>query len=829
MTSPAPPSYTSVSLTLRPSRVVIVIDGGEYWSYWARRALYRASRIWGGGDFVVVPHENGQVDPTLLRGCQAYDPDFVVTYHPTVEDIEHFRSGSIPINGQDGTPLEGDERARFLDQIRTEEVRSPADETAREEIASVCSVYRARGDESITSIGEEGSGHFTDIGDIPDTWSGSVLACPARWGGLAGAATALHLGVAQPPERDAVEPELDPSTRHRLTGRLLDLNHATPPQVLIWHPGAALSVDPQTLITARERTTAHLAAISGGGFGNGTGLLVLGDTANDFALACLWQRTFGTAYWLPSVLGIDEAKLPDLLGGALTDVRLTLDRSSTSLVITSISRSDDDLAAARERIDEARPQFALWGPEDVHRSGQEEPEPPFEPMSTPPLVIVPGAELSWRQPASTSLAVDDHWEISTPVPVTVDATGTTTMSAPLPPPTLAGSPLSVVTKLNWHVDVRWSEGRAVRRRGTAGHELLVDPTWFPATLARSSRHGTSYQAGRFDFVAAGIRPENRLTRPRLRDLSLEAWIAAACRQYDMTAKASDAGLRAGLLAAMLGGRKEYADFFGGALLPALRAMRPEGDGSRGAYPDGDGVKIASGEGVLGFVGICRCVPTLTSTEVRLRLDVALRAGVLRRGLVLGCATCGRVQFQTVDRLGQLWTCLRCDAHNDLNQPAWRHPDDEPGWYYDLHPAGRELLAQHGDTVALLSAHLRGRAVGGIFDDVEEVEVASAGKPEAELDLVAYHDDLLTVAECKSSTASLTKRQLGIEVAKKCMAAAMLRADQILFATEDPEWSESQQGWIQDAVNRFRRWSPAGRPKIIIVAGLGTDSVQEQDL
>lgn len=450
-------------------------------------------------------------------------------------------------------------------------------------------------------------------------------------------------------------------------------------------------------------------------------------------------------------------------------------------------------------------------------------------MATPPLVIVPGSELSWRQPASTSLAVDPRWEISTPVPVTVDATGTRIMAAPLPSPTLAGSPLSVVTELNWHVDVRWSEGRAVRRRGTAGHELLADPGPFPATLARSSRHGTSYQAGRFDFVAAGIRPENRLARPALRDLSLEAWIAAACRQSDMTATPSDAGLRAGLLATMLGGRKEYADFFGGALLPALRAMRPKGDGSRGAYPDGDGVKIASGEGVLDFAGMCRRASTLSSIEVRLRLDAALRAGVLRRGLVLGCATCGRVQFQTVDRLGQLWTCLRCDASNDLNQPAWRLPHDEPGWYYDLHPAGRELLAQHGDTVALLSAHLRERAVGGIFDDVEEIEVTSAGKPKAELDLVAYYDDLLTVAECKSSAKNLARVQLSSEVAKKCMAAAMLRADQILLATEDPEWSQSQQRWIQDAVNRFDRWSPAGRPKIVVVAGLGTGSVQEQDL
>jgi hypothetical protein len=99
MISNEPLPYTSVSVTLRPPRVVIVIDGGEHWSYWARRALHRAGRAWGGAGFAVVPHRDGHVDRVLLRACQAYDPDFVVTYNPTFEDVEHFCPGWFQFKG----------------------------------------------------------------------------------------------------------------------------------------------------------------------------------------------------------------------------------------------------------------------------------------------------------------------------------------------------------------------------------------------------------------------------------------------------------------------------------------------------------------------------------------------------------------------------------------------------------------------------------------------------------------------------------------------------------------------------------------------------------
>src|SRR5690349_9794801 len=117
MNSGASLSYASVSTTLRPPRVVIVIDGGPCWTYLARRALYRASLSWGGAEFAVVPHHEGNVHPALLRACQVYDPDYVLTYQVTVADVAHFTPGALRLSCADGEVLEGQERQAMLDEI----------------------------------------------------------------------------------------------------------------------------------------------------------------------------------------------------------------------------------------------------------------------------------------------------------------------------------------------------------------------------------------------------------------------------------------------------------------------------------------------------------------------------------------------------------------------------------------------------------------------------------------------------------------------------------------------------------------------------------------
>lgn len=298
-------------------------------------------------------------------------------------------------------------------------------------------------------------------------------------------------------------------------------------------------------------------------------------------------------------------------------------------------------------------------------------------------------------------------------------------------------------------------------------------------------------------------------------------MSAKAREHDLIARPSDAGRRASLLMRMLGGREPYVELFGGPLRPALRAMRPNSATSSEAYPEGDGVSLSASEGALTFAGICARA-RLGDEKVRSRLDAALRGGVVRRGLVLRCGTCEQTQFRTVDQIGQRWRCSRCGALSDLDQRA-RQPRQEPLWFYDLHPVGHKVLQDNGDVPALLSAYLRAgrKDLRTAIYDVEEVVFLNGDDPQVEVDLVAYTDDTLTVVECKSVGTLSAK-----ELRKKCRAAALVRADRLMFATTAESWPAGVRARIESAVGTFA-WGPLGQPQIVLVTGLGTPEVSKE--
>src|SRR6476661_4688959 len=87
--------YADASVNFRAPRAAIVIRGDEGWIYWARKAIYACCGIWGGWGFVLVPHRKGVVDPVILRGVRAYDPDYVVSLPITLGEFEAIHPGEI--------------------------------------------------------------------------------------------------------------------------------------------------------------------------------------------------------------------------------------------------------------------------------------------------------------------------------------------------------------------------------------------------------------------------------------------------------------------------------------------------------------------------------------------------------------------------------------------------------------------------------------------------------------------------------------------------------------------------------------------------------------
>ncbi|MEA5366312.1 hypothetical protein VA596_42750 [Amycolatopsis sp., V23-08] len=773
-----------------------MFDGDGDWSYRARRALYLATQVWGGAGFALVPHYQGVVRPELLKAVRAYDPDFVVHTALTLEE-RAYRDDDVSV-----------EDARRLATLFSPDPYSRTDREARDLVSEACSEYIHRnpsqpGGHAAVPYFTVPSRDFTTASDIRRGHEGPVVSCPPEWGGLTGAAVAAYAGVVEAPNPAAIEPTIDEDERQRITAWLLGEGLAGLPMNLVYSGGVGLSVHPHETSLAHVLTKTGLVTVSSGIPETKPALITLGDTADDFAVAQLWKQTYGRGIWLPSICGTKHDETPWGLAMGLNSLADNLQQQGNTMLYTSMSMSIDEVKDVHDRL---------------ATSIDVAPQAPEEFMGT----AEPGT-LTWSRMSTTELAVDDQYDEILTVPVTIDETGTQTMASQPPPAHLTDPRLSRLDTMTWQIDYAWQSHGPVLSRGLPGEEVLA-PTgssWQPA-MARASRRGVSHRSARYDFVSGGIQRINRIARPALRNPSLAAWIEAKARQHDHRTKSSTAGVRANRLAHMLGGRGPFLDMFTGPLLSSFEGMQVDTPDSAKAFPDNDGVQLRRQEGVLAFSGFLRR-SGLEEATLRQHLDQALRAGVLIRGLVLRCLICEALQFTRLDKLGQTWTCVRCDSPNSLDQEHWKAPASEPAWFYDLHPIARNLLVDNGAVPALLAARLRADAQPGDYRDVTELEFHTSGSRIAEIDLISYHDDTLIVAECKrNGRLSGNSREIRREVEKKCRVAKLVQADQPTFATTDVNWPDGNQKAIRDAVNGFR-WPTWGIPKVTFITALGTDA------
>ncbi|MGS2805927.1 hypothetical protein [Nocardia sp. MW-W600-9] len=728
-----------------------------------------------------------------------------MTFPREVLDYEYFLPGALKIRGADSQLLTGRARWEALTADHNMlDVHVGLDSQARDQVAAVCSPYRRVGADTRREVTHRfgvPKSEFPDVNFMAGVAVLNCVQCPPNWGGLLAVAVASHAGLVDAPNPAATEPSLDERTRQRLI-EFLTGTRTLPPDFLARLPldGADLS----DIGSAWGYTSTGLCEISLMHEAQHRTLLVVGDSAEDFALARLWQLIYGHGVWLPSPLRGDPDAMPTALVDALAKIFYLSRYRPAMVTVTSASMPAAQVDSELERF---RAGVRGWP------NGDQNPAEISEALTA--------QDLPWPRRATKQLAVTEQFDDPLNIPVEVDATGTRTMLTPLPPPLLENKQVASQNDITWHVDITWLDDRSVEGGDMTTGELLAPEDGLPVTLVRSGRHGPSYPSKRYDLVLGGIPTLNRLPRPKLRDLSLSDWVDAKLAQHDLTSRLSPAGHRAAQLTRMFGSRDAVVDLFAGPLLPALRKMDAKQESSTACYPNDEGVRIRAHYGVLNFSGFHNLSADAAETDVRHRLDAALQAGVIRRGLVLQCALCTELQFQPVDRLGQRWTCERCDTGNELNQPAWKLPLQEPRWYYDLHPVGRQLLGDHGDVPIALAAYLsHEKSSLGPYQDLTEVELVGNRKARVELDLVAYQGGIRTIAEAKSAAQLSGKNvdQRRAEVSKKCQAAVWLEADELVFATSTPEWTSGAEADILRATQAFD-WPDIGPPTIRLIAGL----------
>ncbi len=811
-------------MCLRPPRVAVIFDGGEGWHFWARVALYACTKFWGGEGFVLIPHNNGTVHPTLLAAARAYDPDYVVTLQRTVRAIEQAMPGALNLLDSEDKRWEGAARDQLIEQTGDRPIMWGADEQARKRVAEVCSSHRRRHtsdetgwDEHVTWIAASGdTAHLTKAADITDNSTDICLSAPPEWGGVLGVAVAARCGAVEEPQLGG-EPRLDELKSRRLVSWLVDPDEGlgTPPPDIVWHPAAASSVDPGSLATAFERTKQGLTMIGRGLRSRRRIVLSVGDTAEDFALAYVYQRLYGGGLWLPTVWltlnGTGKKGIDFAVRTAISDHVLRGDNITVTTTSVDVSTLDSIVTDLRQPI--------LW------TSGDE------ESMVRQYEERLTCGPVDWSAEGVQFLAVADQFNQDYAIPITRSDAGDIEMVVPCPPPAINHPTLAGSTVLRWQVDIELIEAIMPHGRGLDGHAAVLAEGADPyVTWIRSGRDGIVYESERYDFIAAGTPPMSRLARPRFRVPSLTTWADLMARQDGKRMEFSGAGRRVEVMRRLWGDRAALAAHFAGPMLSVLQTFRPMGKKSELKFEETDGSVLPTGagehlwEGYLTFAGILKYGKAEAGKEAdfRRQVDDMLARGVLRRGLILGCAQCGKPAFTTIDNLAQVNRCPRCSALNDLSQPRWRQPDTEPQWYYDCHPTVREHLSQDGDIPLLLSHYLRTKARR--YVDVAELELIDAvGNPLAEADLIALSDGQLITAEAKRP-GSLGKAKLAHAAAKRALLAEQLHADQILLATADSQWQEASINALCKQV-RTRPWAiPA--PRVRLICGLGTDEITD---
>ncbi len=745
--------YESARVGLRAPRVAVRVEArGDCRSMFAL-AMTTVAGMWGGYGFIYLPCGEGELHPALARILHAYDPDYLVDALWTYEDVEAISPGWHARHIQDW-PQGADEAAATLARHVHDVVRGDRGEDVGIEL---CSPYAGSGQfRPLQELSDEGEYLIPRLATVLGGPPRPDFMVPEGLDPLLTLALGLRAGYpAKPPLPVGREAE---TGTNRLPSQYMRY-------VLSTRTGGA-SAGFAGLKTAWDLTRTGLTPIRKP-WPLGRPVAVLGTSAADFALALALDRMFGAVIWVPAEWAHGPA-LRWLVHSGYHELLNTARANGCQPIATSISLSG-------EQLDEAV--RASW-PLPVQASDDKGNLVVLN--GSGPPEIVPAAQLDLAAPQH--LACVGDYDFTFTSPSRADGRGGAELLLPVPALTPRSEELRGPQHPFSEVDVephqpRMPAGRGLRA-GTflAGHASSVE-------LVRSGRDGISFHAMSMLFVSTGMTLEQSVTKPHLHIPGLHGWVEALTAQDrpDLDVKLSQAGRRAMILTRLWGSRaavaRDLLDLDG-----FLREFKASGSRDAEAYPSGDGVRLAPGEGCLTLTAAVRTLPAMNEVLVRERVNHLLAIGALHRGLVVPCSECERRAFYRIELLGETNTCPRCGAHA-YTSAAWRSDLHEPQWFYDLHGAVRELLGQNGDVPLLAGRALA--ATARSFEDIAELDFGRPGQKPTEIDIIALTDGRLIVGEAKCVPTLGSTKEAGQAIAKLADVSDLLGADEILLATTAP--------------------------------------------
>lgn len=773
-------TFAPAVLALRPPRVAVLFPEDDRWRDWVMYALEVFSEYWGGGGFILVPHDpdSGEPSAQFAEIVRAHDPDHVVTLEVPLSMFESWYPGTVNV----GSDLSEEERSERIRDLQ-DSTPHPMSRYARDIVASWCSPMRrslsrrikpGRQHESLWALGAVNrSARFPSTLQAAPPLDAPVLAASSQWRDDLALLAAATAGVIR--EEDGARPEPDADALEWVFAR----DHDAPASLLYSPNGTATSpgVRPRRMFNSfpglMRASRAYIQdAVA----------VVVGDTGSDFALALAYDRILGRGFWV-SLTMLNTRELLRILRSSLWLLTTQVERDAEFLTISSSSLDDAAVAAAAAALQEPGDEYDKFGSRRQMIAESETVQ------IRPPDVERGSMELLLEEHAGASIVL--------PMEITDDGTREAMSGVESPIPSRLMHSTDVGRVPYWYVDVSIGGTRVPSARDiSASAVVALRSGETPDVKVRASRNGYTFDPASMGFVTSGTVLPGRLGRPRLRALSMRSWVEGMAYSDGLGIRLSSAGRQAELVSRRLGSREKLLTLVTATSLPLLRAFVPEETVPKRREP---------GRAVIGldpYLSFEKMSSLLGSDDATVELvDELSSARLLRRGLLLGCEECGRPSFVDADRVAQQYECPQCAGSNTLTSARWRE-GREPRWFYDLYTPFRDLLRDHGDIPLLAAARLRQESRS--YTDAPELEFfeLDSGTAIAEVDVIASVDDAVVLVEAKVS-GQFPQGTRGRQVEKLLRVAQTLRADKIVLATSLDAWNATDVAHLQDQVSRVK--------------------------
>ncbi|GAA1230169.1 hypothetical protein GCM10009588_03610 [Microbacterium phyllosphaerae] len=776
-------TFLPAALALRPPRVVIVFPDDHHWRDWVMRALEISSDHWGGGGFILVPYapETGEPSARFTEIVRAYDPDHVVTLELPVPELEEWYPGTISVSPE----VSPEDRPSFIRMI-SDEISMPESARARDVVASWCSPMRdarmlpdqplrpRETHDALRAVRRDD--RFNRGLPVSPEPALPVLAASASWRTDLGLFAAARVGVvADHDDERRAEPGSDVvewSVRRDGAAPASLIHSPESSSVPVTEVSTLFDSDPGLIRVTRGYTRDKVA-------------IVVGDTGTDFALAVAYDRLLGRGHWVTPAM-LDDAEILSELRSSLWWVVAQLRQHASFLTVCSSSLDDEAVSAVAISLQQPRYEFERYG-----RLSEKVEEERTVQTRTPRL-----------DRGNSELIVEEYVGTSVIVPMAALADGTMEAMTELdaPTPSTLMYPLDSGKVPYWYVDVSFARAMAPPARDLPSSAVLITraPDWpYPEVTLRTSKDGITFNPSSLGFVAGNSFLPARLGRPRLRSLSMRAWVEGMANAAGLGVRVSAPGRHSELVSRRLGSRDALLDLVVPSRLPMLRAFVPHTSVPKKREP---GNVVIGLDPYLSFEKMSSLMGS--EPETRQLVDQLSAARLLRRGLVLGCTDCERPSFVDLDRAGQQYECPQCAASNTLTSSRWR-AGSEPLWHFDLYAPFRELMRGRGDIPVLAAAQLRRDS--RTYADAPELEFfdLDSGKPVAEVDVIARSDERVVLVEAKAAGAFAGKHARGDQTEKLLRVARALHADAVVLATTREAWSPADLNHVQQEGAKVR--------------------------